>query len=652
MTEEVLDDDSTDERSRFRRGFVDRIEVLVPLVGYLLVTLAGVTTSSLGIAALRARPNHPLGTMLGVARAIRSDEWLTGAPIEAGVMVHGTPVVSPLAQAPDLIFQVSSGGFMETLLFFEGNLLRLGPWLPDAMLFAAFRAFPFLLVMLTLPPLLRRFGATRSLSWLGVVLTLMAPAAIWWSFIPVRPLAFGVAGSYLLVLSRDRFVQDSWLPGTLWATAAGFCIARLGTYYVPWSLTIGIPVVAATSAYLLANRKTWRSGLRTLATAAAVSVILLAGTFFENRDALRAELGTLYPGLRRTTGAARSPYELFGAPGLSMMQSSVEPILSNKSEISSALLVTAVCAILLWAHRRPSLSASRVWATRVFAAFTIVWSSWAMVDWGSLGTHVPGLNLVPSQRAAQTVGFIAALLACVVVGQATVRARDRIWPVAGLLTAILTAYGVSDLAKAFPHNLSTTNVWLSALVTGALVAAVTKWPHHWAPTVAVATALLLIGGAVNPILFGLGDLRATSAAKEARWLGDQVRADHAYVASDSPLTNALLVANGVPSLTGYQVTGPDRGAWHKLDPTNTYEDRWNRGASYLRMSFNRASGLPPIITNPTNDIINVSADPCDLGRTFDLRYIISIDRLNQPCLREVRTFRWSGTVNRVYAVNP
>lgn len=641
--------EAEESRPRLRRGLVDRLEVAVPIVAYLAVAAAGVTTSSLGISVLRADPNHPVGLVLGVPRGIRSDEWLTETPIDLGVMAHGTPVVSPLSHAPDLVFQVSGGGFAESLLFLEGNLLRLGPWLPDAVLFAAFRAFPFLLLLLTLPPLLRRFGASRPLSWLGVVLTVLAPAAVWWSFWPVRPLAFGAAGSYLLVAARDRFARDSWLLGTLWSVGAGVCIARLGTFYVPWSLTIGIPIAAATTAYLLAERRTVRSGVRALATAAAVSLVLLGGTFLENRSALRAELGTVYPGLRRSTGTALSAYQLFGAPGLSVMQSGIDPVVSNKSEISSAFLVAGLWALALWVHRRGDVRPPARWAVRVLAAFTALWASWILVDWGPVGQRIPGLNLVTPPRAAQTVGFIAALVACIVVGQASARGRRRMWPLAGVVTAMATAYGVHDLDRVLP-GLSTTSMWLSALITGALVAAVTRWPDHWAPVAFVASALLLCGGLVNPIQFGLGDLRSSASAEQVRRIGDQLRAEHALAASDSKMTSALLVANGVRSLTGYQVTGPNRAAWHQLDPSDRYEDRWNRGASYLLMTFDRRPGLPPIISNPMNDAISVSADPCGLRAAFDVRVVISVNKLTQSCLRQVSTFRWSGVVNRVYTV--
>jgi hypothetical protein len=636
---------------RLRGTLADRLEVIVPLLGYLVVTLAGITTSAIGIAALRARPGHPLGLMLGAARQLRTDEWLTEAPIELGVLAHGSPMVSPLAHKPDLIYQVSSGGFFETLLFFEGNLLRLGPWVPDSMAFAAFRAFPILLVLLTMPPLLRRFGVNRQLSWLAVVLTLLAPAALWWSFFPIRVLAFGVTGSYLLILARDRFLRRSLVPGVLCSVAAGACMARLGTYYVPWGLTIGVPVGAATAAYLLSHRAAWRSGLHALWIGVLSAVVLIGGTFWENHDALKSELGTIYPGLRRVSGAALDPLKLFGAPGLGVMQGHVDPVMLNKSEISSAFLVAGVWALVLWAHRRRDLTTPERWVAGVLAGATLLWTSWAMVDWGTLGSKVPVLSVVLPSRAAQTVGFLATLLACVVLSQTTREGRRRTWLLAGGVSALVTAYGVSSLQHAFPHQ-STTSVWVTSLVTGALVAAVTRWPDRWVPVIAVALACGLIGYKVNPIIFGLGDLRDTRAAHTVQDLGTKARADHTLVVTDYQMTAALLVANGVPSLAGYQVTGPVRSAWHRLDPSGRYEDNWNRGASYLRFTFDGKPGQAPVVTNPGPDFVFVSVDPCTLPRYFPVSHIVSPTHLRQSCLTQVGTFRWSGVVNRVYQLNP
>ena len=246
-------------------------------------------------------------------------------PIELGVMAHGSSQHPLFSQQPDLIYQVSSGSVVESVLFLEGNLLRLGPWLPDAMLFAAFRGFSWLLLFLAMPALLRRLGANRPMAWLGTFLCFLAPASLWWSFMPIRILAFAAAGCLLLFLARDRLVAGRRVTGLLLAGLAGLCLARLVTYYVPWSVTIGVPLVVATGLFLLREREGRRAALTAIATGAGVGLLLLVGTFWENWPALHAELNTVYPGQRRATGMAQAPYQLFGAPGLSELEDDPDP---------------------------------------------------------------------------------------------------------------------------------------------------------------------------------------------------------------------------------------------------------------------------------------------------------------------------------------
>ena len=185
-----------------------RLEWLLPLLGYALLVVTGTTTSSLNFLRQTVDANPP--RQLFDALAVRGDEWLTAMPIELGVMAHGASQHPLLSQQPDLIYQVSSGSVIESLLFVEGNLLRLGPWLPDPMLFAAFRGWSWLLLFLAMPPLLRRLGANRPMAWLGTVLCFLAPASLWWSFMPIRILAFATAGSPC----------SSW-PATGWRPVAG-----------------------------------------------------------------------------------------------------------------------------------------------------------------------------------------------------------------------------------------------------------------------------------------------------------------------------------------------------------------------------------------------------------------------------------------------
>jgi hypothetical protein len=627
--------------------------VFVPLLGYIVAVATAATTSSLGVASLRQDPAHPLGAILGGPQPLRSDEWLTQTPIELGVLALGHSSHSPLAQSPDLVFQIPSGQPFESAFFLETIPLRLGALLPDAQLFAATRALPLLVVLLTLPPLLRRFGASRPQSWLGVLLTVLAPTSLWWSFTPVRILAFASLGGYLLIAAHDRWSEEggrfSRVIACLQAALAGIVIAQLTTYYVPWGLTVGVPVVVATVMWLLWSVPR-RPGLLVLAIGGATGGLLLALTLWENQAALTAALDTVYPGSRRSGGAAVAPFQLFGAPGLFKSAGAVDAALPNASEIASAFLICLVWAGLLRGRLNRTVSSAQRAAQWGLTASVLVWVAWCTVSWGRLGEDLPVLNFVPAARAAQTVGYTSALVLILVLSRTSSVGVWRALPVAAVC-GLVTAYGVSNLQSALPP-LSTAEVWSASVAVIVLVWAVTAFPHSWAPVVAVGLALAWSGHSVNPINFGLGDLRDSASAHLLRDLGEEARANHTWIAADSPFVSAVLVANGAPSLTGYQVSGPDKQAWQQLDPSGTYEDEWNRGASFLRMDF-IDSGATPRVTNPNPDVIQVSVDPCVLAdSSLDVGYVISTQPLHRPCVRETSTFTWSGRTNHVYALVP
>jgi hypothetical protein len=626
----------------------------VPLFLYAVVVLSGATFSSLGVDQLRQDPQHPMGTTWGNPNYIRSDEFLTLTAVELNVMSLGHSSHSPLAESPDITFMVSSGQPFESLLFLENNLLRLGPWLPDDQLFAAVRALPFLVLALTLPPLLRRIGGvTRPLSWLGYGLVVAAPTSVWWSFTPLRVAAIASLGAYLLALARDRLVAASSrrqrVLALVLAGLGGISLARLATYYVPWCLTIGLPIVVAVVLWLVVGRPR-RAGWQVLGVGAVVGGVVLAMTFWENRDAVRATLDTVYPGVRRSTGEALDPYQVLGTPGLWLLHHGVPVPPANGSGVASAFLVCALWAVLVLALRRrldgPPEQKAALWG---LGGSVAVWLSWCTISWGGLGMHVPLLNLVPAFRVSETVGYAASLFLVVVLS----RAGRLGWVAAGVAALgclLATAYGVHNLRVVLPDDVSTTAIWLTAGVVGVCVLAVSRWPR-WFTVLPLCLLLVWPVWFVNPVQLGLGDLRASEGAAAARALGERARADGTLVTSDSPFVSMLLVSSGVPTLSGWQISGPDRDTWRLLDPGDTQEEAWNRGASYLVTGFGGAPGAPPQIVAGALDQVVVVLDPC--GIPADLHVALLITQTPDApaaCLELDSTFMWAGATQYVYRV--
>ena len=638
-------------------SWIPRLEIVLPLLAYAVLSLLGVTTSSVGLLAVDQ--SVPVENQFGNGSHIRTDEWIKDTPNVLSVLATGAPQHSPLAQQPDLIYQISSGDLFESVLFAEGNMLRLGPWLPDTMLFAAFFNFPWLVLFLCLPALLRRMGASRPMSWFGTFLCWLAPASLWWSFFPIRILGFAAAGCLLLFLAHDRLARESrgrrdLSLAIVLAALAGVCLARLVTFYVPWSLTVGVPLVLATGVFLVADRTRRRTALTIIGIGAATALVVLVGTFWENWPALNAELNTEYPGQRLSTGAAQSPFQLFGAPGLGQLEDDPAPAITNQSEVTSAFLICGVWALLLWRSARRNASRAQWGAILTLAVATLVVSSWALFSWGSMGEHVPLLNRLLPSRAAQTIGYPATLLLALTLSRVESTAVRRALAVAAVCAGV-TAYAVSDLQRALPH-LGVGEVWAASLVTFGVVYALTRLPRSGIFVGLTAGLLLVAAVGSNPLLMGLGDIRSSPAANKARSFAAQSEADGTLWVADSHVISALLVANGVPSLSGYQITGPDTQAWEELDPDHAYESAWNRGASYLYFSFVLPEGAPPgrpVVTAPQNDGIQVSADPCWIAdSSFEVRHLLALGTVDSPCAKQVGEFQWMNGMVRIYDLVP
>jgi hypothetical protein len=111
-----------------------------------------------------------------------------------------------------------------------------------------------------------------------------------------------------------------------------------------------------------------------------------------------------------------------------------------------------------------------------------------------------------------------------------------------------------------------------------------------------------------------------------------------------------MLANGVPSLSGLQRSGPNKEEWKKLDPDSSHINEWNRGGGFIY--FQWATGLPMVFGNNGSDSAIVRADPCELKeRIPNLQGIASTHPLSAECLELQRTLTWSGQQMFVYKLS-
>lgn len=623
---------------------------LAVIVAYLVVVICGATTSSIGMPTLRQDPGNPLGLQLGEASSIRADEYNAFSPIVLSIMATGgAPTTSVLSAAADLVHRYPSGGFFETFVFFDSTFLRTASFLPDTMVFAAHWWLPALLLFLFLPKWFAQVGADRRWGWLAAVLISLSPAASWWTMMPIQLIAYTITGCSLLLSAHCRFMLHQRAVPIALCVASGLLLAGLPSFYIPWSIVLGLPMLAATAAWIMAFRGSWRAKILALGGAGSVALIFAAGTLLENRAGISALLETVYPGSRRSTGAAQTIAMLFGAPALGPLRD-MTPVGSNESELSTAFTITFVWAVLLLVAIRKFGRLRDNVVILVVSAFGLVWLAWCTINFGDRGSSIPLLNYVQPARAAQVCGILGAVLVCLLLTRLPAKPNLRLSVVAGMSCGLTTAYAASALQQSYLPIINEPFIAIVAIAVTVGVFSVTNFPGKIWPLVliSVLAALPVIGA--NPLLFGLGDLRASETASYLRAEGKTSTATNGVWASDLPAFDTVMLANGVPSLSGLQRSGPNKEEWMKLDPRAAHVNEWNRGGGFIY--FQWATGLPMVFGNNGSDSAIVRADPCELKeRIPNLHGIASTHPLSAECLEPQRTLTWSGQQMFVYKIS-
>lgn len=634
-----------------RTRVIGALPVLLPLLAFALLVLGGVTTSSIGFEGLREDPGAPHGVQIGDPQSTRPDEFMTESPIWLGQIAVGPGhPADPLSVSPDFFAQLPDGP-VSSVVFFDGTLMKLGPWLPDAMLFAFKWWLPTLLLVIGMPIWFRQVTGSWRWGYLATFLCFVAPASLWWSMRPVNTLGFMVAACALGIRGADDIGRRRWVRAAVCLVAAGILLARFPTYYQPLAIVLGFPVLLSTVAFLLARTdRPWRERILSVVGLGVSGAVFTGLLVLENLPAIKAGLGTVFPGDRKSTGLTISVGRIFGATDLGFMKS-IDDVMnnSNASEVSTGFTVLLLVLVVLVVSQRWAGGRPLAWALWPVAAAALFWLSWCSVSWGAIGYRVPLANLVPYFRAANGVGFLAIIAFCMFMTQWRPPTRLVTPVVAGSLTTFVSAWAGSSLQQDTTPLLTSKMIWLSSLVAGLVVAALVWQPRRrWTVLVAALAAGLMTYNA-TPVLVGLADLRGTDTSQFFLDRARASRADGTVWASNSTFVDALMLATGTPALSSRQQIGPDATAWQQLDPTRAHEEVWNRGGSYITFDWTGSTDIT--LTNPTPDTILIQTSPCTLAaKVPQLRYVVSTRPLTDSCLTKTDTVRWSGIEQTVYRV--
>ncbi|MBE5789043.1 MAG: hypothetical protein E7325_05225 [Clostridiales bacterium] len=576
----------------------------------LLWLLLALNNSSVGVWRL-ILTEQDYGTLLGVARPIRGDEWAVWMPELFSQAAQGWPAVNTAITAgavdPAL---VAIGGLPAWNLaavfkpFYWGFLLlgaEAGFSLMTLLRFACLALMSFLAA--------KRYTRNHlPLSVAAAFLITLSPYVQWWYSQSIcEVLIFSQAAVLAWIRAMEAKTAGRRLA---WAALAAWCLGCFVLVLYPaWLIPVAWGMLAVLLWLALRYRKQLRGPAVLQALAPLIPVALLLFFIFRNSwDTLMRIQASVYPGQRVYTGGDR-PLSLF--TGLySLTFPAVASTAANTSDLANFLSFAPAGLILAgirWVRTKKAdgFSVVLLILTAVFGLF-----AWIPLPAGL----AKGTLLSLCSRPAMILSLCNLLL---LLRTLALWDGEKCSCKSAVLWALICALLSVGLSFAMLHP----PVFLAAglLVLGFGV--------FWllfsgrAPRLMVVTLCLLsvlAGAFVNPVQKGLASVKELSpvrAVESADLPADTVLA----VEADWPAPDALLFSGKRVLNSTFPYADPEK--WRLVDPEGRWEQVWNRLCHVsLTVAEENSGGEKFALVD--FDHISVSLTPAEL-RTLGVQVLVT-----------------------------
>ena len=569
------------------------------------------------------------GSLLGMPRPIRSDEWDVMTPFAFSQAATGFNAASPA---------LVGGGTDVTMVYGQpsyavATLFR--PFLWGYLLLGAEHGLAFfwdarmLCMMLIGFEFFRLLSKDDGLCALGSLMCALAPATQWWFAVngTAELLIFG-EGLVLALhsLLRAGTGRERW---GMSAILAWLCGSYLLILYPAWQvpffwifLALGVWVCTDWAKQTDGNGR--REQLRSIRTPLVVCVmavaLLLSYALWSSKDTIAAVMGSVYPGARNETGGGL--IDLILQLTTSIAGPVVASSFANVCESAMYLALAPLGAILAikngFIRRRDGVSLALLVPYAV-----LLW--YGFFGFPEILAKVTLLNELPTYRIVQPLGFLDVALLVRGVGlgvQGEEASGTSSCKPAGLWKAAVPAFLLAAfyvvagrLANPQAMRLSICVILFIATFCLAIILLAMEAGNHAAvngvAALVMAMPLLLPGAFVNPVQQGAQALEENVPAQ----LAQQVSTDEGegVWATDSYVLSQDLVAHGLPTINSVN-TYPHMSLWGEIDPDGQYQDAYNR---YAHIEVEAASDTSFEVMQSDLIVVHLTADDLKtLGVTY------------------------------------
>ncbi|NKZ19366.1 hypothetical protein HF992_00605 [Streptococcus ovuberis] len=590
-------------------------------------------------------PPRTDGTVVGVPRMIRTDEWLVQTPYAISQVSTGNQFNNPtyglsgmnmvLAyNSPVLDISVFGKPFNWGFLFLGASRGLSWYW--------CFKLLGMLLLSFEFAMILTK--KNRFLSVIGSFWITFTPAIQWWFMQHLGDIVFFslaiMVGTHHYFLTKSKLFKCLLAIG-LSSSIIGFVLVIYPAFQVPFGYLIAIFFfIEFISA--LRNRRVLRSDLIIMSLTLLSAMSIVGWTLYRSLDALSATLNTVYPGGRVSLGGELE-MSRFSDLLLNFILPFKIPTWTNQVEAASSVNLLPFIIPLL-----PFVLHKKVKREQVFGLFLTVYclllAAFAIVGIPELFAKVSLFSYVTGGRAWQAMSVMSVFASLWFIALVWGSYERRALKISSfIVTAVVAVLGFLFIKKADFIGFLGKNYLLLflMLILFAVLAVLFKKKVIFGSIMAFLIALS--GMTVNPVVKGLAvieDKQLTrgidSLVKENQegiWLTENKAYNYPQ----------MFGAKTINSVRFY----PDLELMKILDPHGDFESEWNR---YAHMNVSVSPDKTQISVGAAPDVLDIKLSLEDFER-LGIDYVLTDRDLNALFGSSFKEIYQDSDSNKIYEWN-
>lgn len=578
------------------------------------------------------------GTIFGIPRIVRSDEYLYSLPTAFSQQFGGYSSMNIFLRGipTDVSFVEGQPAWTLSCLFrpFQWGYLILGSTHGLAFFWSARLICLFLISV--------EFGLflTERNNWLALIYAMLisfAPFVQWWFAIEdvVGVLVFGQA----LVLLFDAYLKATtsrkriWLALGLSWSAGCYALVLYPAWQISLAYGLGAIGIATFVTWLKdparekADAKIHLRRAIPLAGGIIALVVLLLFIVAGSMDSIRAVASTVYPGQRSWSGGGL--LDNIGLGPFSSWSCLASPILgsslynpSEQSQFISLFPVDIILAGIAIARRRDRMAIAMLIAyvaLLAYCAFEIPGpiAAITLLSRSTLSRMKLPLGVLETAMLIRSIWLLLPAKGEHMQEGAMGSSTAKMLAVALLSAAVVTL--ITRLCMGFkPPTILSVLIAIEILLACLSLALVLLRGRRYLPVFLVCLLIVPVAGiCINPIQQGAAALTDSDYANKAKAVASQDQG--AVWICDNSIEGQALVANGIrviDSISPY----PDMTLLRRLDPTGIYDNVYNRFTYYqVRLVRDASTSFFVGTSNTVIVALNVN-DISKLGVSYWLSY--------------------------------